>query len=74
MTRTRQAKRIINSPCYFSNRMESMNRECSYYVEQMTVARNGILRRAFANMASIYQKRYEYYLKKCTENELGKSI
>lgn len=51
-----------------------MNRECSYYVEQMTVARNGILRHAFAKMASIYQKRYEYYLKKCTSNELGKSV
>lgn len=54
--------------------MEKMDRECSYYIEQMQSSKNGILRKAFARMATIYFKRYEYYLKKCTSNELGKSI
>lgn len=74
MTNISQARKTINSPYYPSNRMEKMDRECSYYIEQMHSSKNGILRKAFARMATIYFKRYEYYLKKCTSNELGKSI
>lgn len=68
------AKKIICSQYYPSSRMEKMNRECAYYLEQMDVAKNGLMRKTFAKMALVYFKRYEYYLKKCTEDELGKSF
>lgn len=74
MRQISQARKTIDSPYYFSNRMEKMDRECSYYIEQMQASKNGILRKAFARMATIYFKRYEYYLKKCTSNELRKSV
>lgn len=67
-------RRMIASENYYPNRMGEMERECSFYVDQMYAAKNGILRKAFGKMAIIYFKRYEYYLKKCTSNEPGKSI
>lgn len=74
MNKTTIARRIITSPYYASKRMEKMERECSYYVDQMYAAKNGILRKAFSKMAWIYYKRYEYYLKQCTLHEPRKSI
>ena len=74
MTNTSRARKIISSKYYYANRMERMDRECAYYIEQMYAAKNGILRKAFAKMSSIYLKRYAYYLQKCTTNELGKSL
>lgn len=68
------ARRRISSKYYFSNRMERMDRECAFYIDQMQSAKNGILRKAFAKMVWIYYKRYTYYLKKCTEDEHRKSI
>lgn len=67
-------RRMIASVNYYPNRMAEMDRECSFYIDQMYAAKNGILRKAFGKMAVIYFKRYEYYLKKCTSNEPGKSI
>lgn len=72
--RLRSARSIINSKYYCRNRMERMDRECSFYIDQVYSARNGILRKAFAKMAWIYYRRYEYYLKKCTGYGLRKSI
>ena len=72
--RLRYARSLINSKYYFRNRMERMDRECSFYIDQVYSTRNGILRKAFAKMAWIYYRRYEYYLKKCTGHGLRKSI
>jgi hypothetical protein len=74
LNKTSVLRRMVSSNGYYSNRMARMDRECSFYVEQMSVAKNGILRKAFARMASIYLKRYAYYLQKCTENELRNRI
>lgn len=68
------ARRRISSKYYFSNRMERMDRECAFYIDQMQSAKNGILRKAFAKMTWIYYRRYEYYLKKCTGYGLRESI
>lgn len=68
------ARKTISSKYYYQNRMERMDRECSFYIDQVYSARNEILRKAFAKMAWIYYRRYEYYLKKCTGYGLRKSI
>ena len=65
---------MIASDNYYPNRMAEMDRECSFYIDQMYAAKNGILKKAFAKMAWIYYRRYEFYLKKCTGYGLRKSI
>ena len=74
MTRIKIIKRIIASKYYYPNRLEKMDRECAYYIDLVKTASNSILREAFAKMVWIYHRRYTYYLKKCTGNELRKSI
>lgn len=72
--RFRSARRIINSKYYCRNRMEQMDREFAFYIDQVYLARNGILRKAFAKMAWVYYRRYSFYLKKCIGYGLRKSI
>lgn len=74
MKNVSKAREIIKSSFYLSNRMEKMDTECAYYIDQMYATKNAMLRKAFAKMATIYFKRYQYYFKKCTENEPRKSI
>lgn len=54
--------------------MEKMDRECSFYIDQMYHSKNAFLRKAYAKMAAIYFKRYEYYFKKQTGHEPRESI
>ena len=54
--------------------MEKMDRECSFYIDQMHHSKNAFLRKAYAKMAAIYFKRYEYYFKKQTGHEPRESI
>lgn len=74
MNRTTIARRIISSKHYYQNRLEKMERECAYYIDQVKTASNSILREAFAKTVWIYHRRYTYYLKKCTENGHRTSI
>lgn len=74
MNRTTIARKIISSKYYYPSRLEKMDRECAYYIDLVKTASNSILREAFAKMVWIYHRRYTYYLKKCTGNELRKSI
>lgn len=74
MNSTKLLRRVITDPNYLSNRMERMDRECSFYIDQMDHANNIFLRKAYAKMAAIYFKRYEYYFKKQTGHELRESI
>ena len=74
MHKKSKARKIVESPFFASNRMDEMHREMEYYIEQMQMARNGILKKSFCQMASVYFARYMYYFKKCTGYESGKSI
>lgn len=74
MNRIKLIKKVIASQNYRSNRMEKMDRECSFYIDQMYHAKNAFLRKAYGKMAAIYFKRYEYYFKKQTGHELRESI
>ena len=67
MKKTTSARRIIGTKGYYERRLERMDRECAFYIDQMNHAKNGILRKAFAKMVWIYHRRCVYYLKKCTE-------
>ena len=74
MNKTAIARRIISSKYYFQKRLERMDCECAYYIDQVQNAKNAILRKSFAKMVWVYHRRYEFYLKKCTGNESGKSL
>lgn len=74
MERTKFIKQIISGKHYFSNRMEKMDSECAFYMDQMLNAKNVVLRKAYGRMAAIYFKRYEYYFKKQFGHELRERI
>ncbi len=74
MNNAKILKKIISGPNYLSNRMEEMDSNCSFYIDQMEHAKNALLRKAYCKMAAIYFKRYEYYFKKQTGHGLRESI
>lgn len=74
MNNAKILKKIIAGPNYLSNRMEEMDSNCSFYIDQMVHAKNVLLRKAYGRMAAIYFKRYEYYFKKQTGHGLRESI
>ena len=74
MNNAKILKKIITGQNYLSNRMEKMDRECSFYIDKMYHAKNALLRKSYGKMAAIYFKRYEYYFKKQTGHELRESI
>lgn len=74
MERTKFIKQIISGKNYLSNRMEKMDRECAFYMDQMLYTKNVVLRKAYGRMAAIYFKRYEYYFKKQTGHGLRERI
>ena len=74
MNRIKLIKKVIASPKYLSNRMEKMDRECAFYMDQLLYTKNVVLRKAYGRMAVIYFKRYEYYFKKQFGHELRERI
>lgn len=72
--RYRMMRRIIESPSYYGNRMETMDSKCAYYLDSGTKASNKIIREAFFKTAAMYSKRHQYYFKKISGYDLRKSV
>ena len=66
------ARRIIAGKGYIYRRMERMNSETVYWIEVARQSNCTLRRRTCLQMAEIYNRRYNHYLKK-TQDEYRKS-
>jgi hypothetical protein len=64
MTKTALLRKAINSKGYMAQRLSRMSEESMYYVDYANKTQNARLRRAFFDIAEMYNKRYLWYFNK----------